>query len=73
MASRSSWTGFPPITCCAVTRDRRHRHDDELYAASEWVLLAFGAVRPEADPAAEVLHDRRDDSIVCERALDFVA
>jgi hypothetical protein len=33
MASRSSWSRFPPITLSAATRDRRHRHDDELYAA----------------------------------------
>ena len=33
MASRSSWSRFPPITLSAVTRDRRHRQDDELYAA----------------------------------------
>jgi hypothetical protein len=65
--------GFLPITRCAATRDRRHRHDDELHAACECVLLAFGSVCPEADQAAEVLHDRRHDSIVCERALDFVA
>jgi len=22
--------GFPPITLCAATRDRRHRQDDDL-------------------------------------------
>src|SRR6266516_2228256 len=33
MASRSCWSRFPPITLSAVTRDRRHRQDDELYVA----------------------------------------
>jgi hypothetical protein len=33
MASRSSWSRFSPITLSAATRDRRHRQDDELYAA----------------------------------------
>jgi hypothetical protein len=28
MASGSSWSRYPPITRCAVTRDRRQRHDD---------------------------------------------
>jgi hypothetical protein len=32
MASRSSWSRFPPIILSAVTPDR-HRHDDEPYAA----------------------------------------
>src|SRR5205807_119694 len=32
MASRSSWSRFPPITFSAGTRDRRHRQDDELCA-----------------------------------------
>jgi hypothetical protein len=33
MASRSYQSRFPPITRSAVTRDRRHRQDDELDAA----------------------------------------
>jgi hypothetical protein len=33
MASRSSWSRFPPITLSAATRDRRHHQADELYAA----------------------------------------
>src|SRR6266516_4786678 len=36
MASRSSWSRFPPITLSAVTRDRRHRQDDEFYAALDF-------------------------------------
>ena len=36
-ASRSSWPGFPPITLSAVTPDRRHRQDDELYVAEQCV------------------------------------
>jgi hypothetical protein len=37
MASTSSWPGFPPIILSAATRDRRHRQDDELYAADAGV------------------------------------
>jgi len=39
MASRSSWSRSPPITLSAATRDRRHRQDDELYAAEPDVHL----------------------------------
>jgi hypothetical protein len=39
MAFRSSWSRFPPITLSAVTRDRRHRQDDEHYAADLYVRL----------------------------------
>ena len=35
MASRSSWSRFPPITLPAATRDRRHHQADELYAANQ--------------------------------------
>jgi hypothetical protein len=37
------------------------------------VLLIFGIVCPEPNQAAEALHDRSDESIVGERALDFLA
>jgi hypothetical protein len=43
MASRSSWPAFPPITLSALTRDRRHRQDDESCAADlddSWVKSA---------------------------------
>src|SRR5215510_4343475 len=43
MASKSFWSRFPPITLFAVTRDRGHHQDDELYAADE------GAFRPWQD------------------------
>jgi hypothetical protein len=39
MASRSSWSRFPPITLSAATRDRRHHQADELYAAVEDVSV----------------------------------
>jgi catechol 2,3-dioxygenase-like lactoylglutathione lyase family enzyme len=32
MASGSSWSRYPPITLCAVTRDRPQRRDDVTYA-----------------------------------------
>jgi len=32
MASRSSWSRFPPIALSAATCDRRHRQDDDRYA-----------------------------------------
>jgi hypothetical protein len=42
-------------------------------APCEHVLLIFGIVCPEPNQTAEALHDRRDESIVGERALDFLA
>jgi hypothetical protein len=39
----------------------------------ELVLLVVGIVCPQSDQAAEALHDRKDDSIVGERALDVLA
>jgi predicted enzyme related to lactoylglutathione lyase len=35
MASGSSWSRFPPITLCAVTRDRCPHHDDEPCAQAD--------------------------------------
>jgi hypothetical protein len=37
------------------------------------VVLTFGIICPEPNQAAEALHDHRDESIVGERALDFLA
>jgi hypothetical protein len=48
MASRSSWSRFPPITLSVVTRDRRHRQDDDSYAAETgghtqcWRCITYG-------------------------------
>jgi len=48
MASRSSWSRFPPITLSVVTRDRRHRQDDDPYAAETgghtqcWRCITYG-------------------------------
>ena len=42
MASRSSWSRFPPITLSAATRDRPDRQNDDPYAACPDVGEARG-------------------------------
>jgi hypothetical protein len=71
MASRSSWSRFLPIILSAAIRDRRHRQDDEPYAADEvdprLHPLAFAEVKLDAsvcDPSGLQLqnHSRRGAS-----------